>query len=151
MLEPTYFLLSKEHPKNLKRYLISLKLEPRKAQAVYTNIRNYNYPKDVFLTYLTLALGDDDALLSVLGENDQAVQDFAQNAFDPMDGVINYQISSQLKTKRLASKDVWRRHHKKYLSSFDKQHEEDFDDDFDWTDDFEEYAAMTGAFVHEFE
>ncbi|KYK30233.1 MAG: hypothetical protein AYK23_01345 [Candidatus Proteinoplasmatales archaeon SG8-5] len=151
MLEPTYFLLPKEHPKNLERYLISLKLEPRKAQAVYTNIRNYNYPQNVFLTYLTLALGDDDALLSILAEDAKAVQAFAQNAFDPMDGVINYQISTQLKTKRLAPKEVWRRHHKKYVSSFDKQHEEDFDDDFDWTDDFEEYAALTGAFVHEFE
>ena len=89
--------------------------------------------------------------ITPLEKTPKAVQDFAQNAFDPMDGVINYQISTQLKTKRLASKEVWRRHHKKYVSSFDKQHEEDFDDDFDWTDDFEEYAALTGAFVHEFE
>ena len=89
--------------------------------------------------------------ISVLAESEKAAQDFAQNAFDPMDGAINYQISTQLKTKRLASKEVWRRHHKKYISSFDKQHEEDFDDEYDWTDDFEEYAALTGAFVHEFD
>jgi hypothetical protein len=151
MLEPTYFLLPKEHPKNLKRYLISLRMEPRKAHAIYTNIRNYKYPKNMFLTYLTFTLGDDDVLLSVLAEDDKAVQEFTQNAFDPMDGVINYNISTQLQTKRLASKEVWRRHRNKFLSRFDKEHGEDFDDEFDWTDDFDEYAALTGAFVHEFD
>jgi hypothetical protein len=151
MLEPTYFLMPKAHPKDLERYLISLVVEPRKAQTIHSNIVNYEFPEKVFLTYLTFSLGEDDVLLSILAENRKSAQAFAQNAFDTMDGVINYQISNQLRTKRLASKEVWRRHQSKYLSSFNKEHEQDYDDDFDWTDDFEEYAAMMGAFVHEFE
>jgi hypothetical protein len=151
LLEPVYFLMPKEHPKNLERYLVSLSVEPRKALEIHANIVHCEFPKNVFLTYLTFSLGDDDILLSILAESSESARDFVENAFDKMDGVVKYTISNQLKTKRLVSKDAWRRHRSKFLSSFDKAHEQDYDDDYDWTDDFEEYAALTGAFVHEFD
>jgi len=149
MLEPTYFLLKKEHPKDLDRYLLSLRVEPRMTQTIRSKIIGIDYPSNVFLTYLTFTLGDDDVLLSVLTDNRESVQKFAHNTFDKMDGILSYDISNQLKTRRLTSQTRWKQHQNKFLSSYDKEYKKDYDD-YDWTNDFYEYAALTGAFVHEF-
>jgi DNA-binding Lrp family transcriptional regulator len=150
MLEPTYFLIPKDHPDDLERYLIRLRVEARKAETIHANIVNYDFPKNVYLTYLTFSLGDDDILLSVLAESRESAQRFAKKAFDKMDGVSYYYFSTQLKTRRLTSKATWKKHQERYLSSYDAQHKEEYVD-YDWANDFYEYAAMTGAFVHELE
>ncbi len=149
MLEPTYFLLKKEHPKDLDRYLISLRVDPKATQTIRSRIIGLNFPDNVFLTYLTFTLGDDDVLLSVLTDSSETVQAFTKDTFDQMDGILSYEISNQLKTRRLTSKARWTQHQNKFLSSHDKEYKKDYDD-YDWTNDFYEHAAMTGAFVHEF-
>lgn len=151
MLEPTYFLMPKEHPKDLDRYLISLRVSPASTQSVRSKIIGYPFPKNVYLTYLTFTLGDDDILLSLLADSRDSVLAFVKGAFDNALEVKSWKISNQLKTKRLAPKDVWKKHRDKFLSSYDKEHQIDYDDEFDWTDDFDEYAKMTGAFSHELE
>ncbi|MBI5001296.1 MAG: hypothetical protein HZB92_07220 [Euryarchaeota archaeon] len=149
LLEPTYFLLPKGHPRDLERYLISLRAEPKSYQAIRSKIVCYDYPDNVFLSYLAYSLGEDDILLSVLTDSKKSVMAFAKEAFDRMDGVRSYEISNQLKTKRLASETAWKQHHEKFLSSYDRQHRGDYDTDYDWSNNFYEYAAMSGAFVHE--
>lgn len=149
MLEPTYFLLKKEHPKDLDRYLISIRVNPKATQTIRSRIIGLKFPDNVFLTYLTFTLGDDDVLLSVLTDSSETVQAFAKDTFDRMDGILSYDISNQLKTRRLTSKARWTQHQNKFLSSYDKEYKKDYDD-YDWTNDFYEHAAMTGAFVHEF-
>ncbi len=151
MLAPTYFLMPKDHPKNLERYLVTLRTDPSKTRSVRSKIIGATFPKASFLTYLTYSLGQDDILLSILTESHKSVQELTKSIFGNMDGVQSYEISNQLKTKRLTSKTNWRRHQRKFLSSFDKEYTKEYDLDYDWTDDFQEYAAMTGAFVHEFE
>jgi hypothetical protein len=150
MLEPTYFLMPKKHPKNLERYLISLRVEPRKAQNIHSSIVDHDFPENVFLTYLTFTLGDDDILLSILAESHDSAHNFVKNTFGTMEGVNYYSISNQLKTMRLTSVMKWKRHQHKFLSGYDKRHKKEYAD-YDWTNDFSEYAAMTGAFVHELE
>lgn len=151
LLQPTYFLLPKEHPKTLERYLISLQVDPSMYQTVHSNIVGYDFPGNIFMTYLSYSLGEDDILLSVLTESRKDCQGFAKNAFDRMPGVISCNISNQLKTMRLTSKTKWKQHQGKFLSSYDKQHRKDFDTRYDWTVDFHDYALMTGAFKMELE
>jgi len=151
MLEPTYFLLPKNHPKNLERYLVTLRVNPIKAQEIRSTIVREKFPDNVFATYLTFSLGDDDILMSVLSDSRDAVQALVKNLFGEMDGVESYDISNQLKTKRLTSLETWKKHQNKFLSSHDKEFKKDLDDSYDWTNDFYEHAAITGAFVREFD
>lgn len=151
MMNPTYFLMPKEHPRNLERFLISLRVMPGDIQTIRSKIIAYDFPDNVFLTYLTFTLGEDDILLSILSDSQKSAQEFAKKAFDKMDGIVSYDISNQLKTMRLTTTKKWKNHQGRFLSSYDKQHKKDFDSRFDWTDDFDTYAAMTGAFTHELE
>ena len=149
MMNPTYFLLPRQHPQNLERFLISLRVKPGDIQLIRSRIIAYDFPDNVFMTYLTFTLGDDDILLSILTDSQKSAQAFVKDAFDRMDGIVSYDISNLLKTRRLTDRKKWKNHQSRFLSSYDKQHKNEFDSRFDWTNDFDTYAAMTGAFTHE--
>ncbi len=149
MLEPTYFLLPKEHPKDLNRYLLSLEVDPQYYQPLRSKMTSQRYPDNVFLTYLAYSLGEDDLLLSILTDTQKTAAKFAKDTFDDMEGVRAYEVSNQLKTLRLASKEKWKEHQEKFLSSFDKEHSGEYDAEYDWMVDFQEHALMTGAFRRE--
>ena len=149
MVEPTYFLTPKEHPKNLERHLISLRVDCSVYQSVRSKIISFDYPDNVFLTYLAFTFGDEDLLLSILTDSQDSARAFAKKAFDQMEGVRSYSISNQLKTRRLTSKSRWKQHQGKFLSSYDKQHRKDYDNRYDWTDD--SYLTMSGAFSRDME
>jgi len=151
LLEPTYFLLPKDHPRELYRFLFSIRGEPNRYQTIRSNIISAAFPDNLYLTYLSYSLGEDDILLSVLTDSRKTAQRFGRSLFEGMDGVESYDISNQLRTKRLTSKERWKRHQNRFLSSHDRQHRRDFDPKYDWTEDFKTYAAMTGAFVDELE
>ncbi len=147
MLEPCYYLMPKKHPENLERYLINIQVEPNLFQQVRSKIVSHNNPDNVFLSYIGYVLsGDDDIILSILADSQKTARTFAKEVFEQMEGVHTYDISNQLKTRRLASKSRWKQHQGKYLSSYDKQHRKDYDRRFDWTDDYYEYALMSGAY-----
>ncbi len=151
LLQPTYFLLPKDHPSDLYRYLVSIRGDPSQYQAIRSKFITHGLKENVFPTYLSFSLGQDDILLSLLTDSRKSAQTFAKDVFDSMDGVVSYDISNQLQTKRLASKERWKRHLNKYLSSYDKAHRKEYDSRYDWTDDFKTFAAMTGAFLDELE
>ncbi|MBA3044839.1 MAG: hypothetical protein KKH41_02605 [Candidatus Thermoplasmatota archaeon] len=151
MMDPTYYLLPKEHPKDLERFLISLKVNPGEILDIESHITSLDFPKNVFMTYMTFTLGEDDILVSILTDNQKAAQKFAKDSFDKMIGVRSYEVSNQLKTKRLTTLKKWKQHQNRYLSSYDKQFSKDLDGSYDWTNDFDEYATMTGAFPRDLE
>ena len=151
MMNSTYFLMPKDHPRNLERFLISLRVIPGDIQSIRSKIIAYNFPDNVFMTYLTFTLGEDDILLSILTDSQKSAQTFTKDAFEKMEGIVSYEISNQLKTMRLTSQKKWKNHQSRFLSSYDKQHKGEFDNKFDWTDDFDEYAIMTGAFPRDLE
>ena len=140
-------MMPKQHPADLFRFLVSMRVTPKQYQSVRSRITGINYPDNVYLTYVSYTLGDDDLLVSVLAESRKAARNFAKLAFDGMDSVTSYDISNQLATKRLASPEQWQKHMNRFMSNFDKHHKKDFDKKFDWTDEFKEDAAMSGAFV----
>ncbi len=151
MVEPTYFLLPKKHPRNLQRYLVSIRAEPTKFHSIYSQLISYSYPSPMFLTYITYTLGDDDILLSILTDCYERIEEVTKKAFTLIDGVKSYDVSSQVRTKRLTSKRRWEEHLSHFLSSYDRMHEREFDRSFEWPEDFYERAALTGAFRHDLE
>jgi DNA-binding Lrp family transcriptional regulator len=154
LMDPTYFLMPKVHPKKLERYLITLRVGPGLIQQIRTNILGLDLPKNVFVTYLSYSLGVDDIHMSILAESRRAAQQMVKKAFDNMPGVESYDLSNQLRTIRLASKDRWKRHRDRFLSNYDKDHKAEYDTRYDWTDwsdDFEQFALMTGAFQRDME
>ncbi len=151
MLEPTYFLMPKSHPTNLERYLISLRVDPSRFPQIRSNIIGFEFPDSVFLTYLSYVFGIDDIMLSILTDSRQSARDFAKDAFNQIEDIQSYKITNQLKTKRLTSGRRWKQHQLRYLSSYDRQHREDYDKGFDWTNDLYEYALMSGEYHSDME
>ena len=151
LIEPTYFLLPKEHSSELYRFLFSLRIEPGSYQTARARIVGAELPPNFHFTYLSYSLGQDDLLLSVLADSRKAAQNFGRTVLDDIPGVESYDISNQLRTMRLTSKETWKRHQERFLSSHDRQHRREYDPRYDWTDDFKSYAAITGAFIDELE
>ena len=149
--EPTYFLMPKEHPEDLHRFLISLRTIPTQYIPIRSKIISSDFPHNLYMTYLSFSLGEDDILLSVLAESRKAVQQFCMEVFDPLPEITSYDISNQLRTKRLATMEQWKKHQGRFLSSYDRQHKKDYDQSYDWTNDFNEYAMMMGAFSRDLE
>jgi len=151
LLSPTYFMLPKDHPSDLYRYLISIRGDPSHYQAIMSALVAQGIRENVFPTYLSFTLGEDDMLLSVLTDSRRTVRKFSQEVFDKMDGIVSYDVSNQLRTKRLTTKERWKKHQNKFMSTHDKLYRKEFDGRYDWTDDFKTFAAMTGAFLDELE
>ncbi|MEM2870189.1 MAG: Lrp/AsnC ligand binding domain-containing protein [Thermoplasmata archaeon] len=151
MVEPTYFLLPKKHPKNLKRYLVSIRTDPRHYQSIYSQLISYPYPPSTYLTYITYTLGDDDILLSILTDRYETAEELTKKVAVQIEGIKSYDLSSQVKTKRLTSRRRWEEHLSLFLSSYDKIHQRELDRNYQWPEDFYEHAALTGAFKHDLE
>jgi len=128
-----YFLMPKDVPENLERYLISLKVNPSRYQEVYNKILRLQNHKDVCLTYLSYSLGKDDILMSILTENRKRAENFADKKLLSITGVLSYGVSNQLRTIRLTSEKKWRAYRNRHLSSFDKEHRDLMDKGYDWT------------------
>ena len=143
--------MPKSHPKDMERYLITLQVDPTMLRSMRTKIIGYDFPNNVFLTYTAYLLGEDDIMLSVLTDSEKSAHEFAKKAFGKMEGLRSYNISRLSKTKRLTSKQTWKRHQGKFLSSYDQQHRKEYDARYDWTEEMYEYAAMSGAFHEDME
>jgi len=144
LLKPMYFLVPKDAPEKLERYLISIRVEPAFYQDVYKTLVTLDYPENVFLSYISYSLGSDDILLSLLTRSKDDVELFAEQCIDTVQGITSYNISSQLRTVRLTSKKVWLSHRNKHLSSYHVAHSNELNRKYDWTE-WENYLAEQGG------
>ena len=83
-------------------------------------------------------------LISVISDSKESVKKFVGNQILSLEGIRKTSISQVIKSKRLTSKETWQEHVERHLYKGLKM--EDFDKDYDW----EDYAALSGAFVKEF-
>jgi len=132
LLSPTYFMLPAGHPEDLHRFLVSLKVCPKDYQTVRSQIVSTALPENTYITYLSYSMGDDDLLFSMLAESRKAAQAFVDKNIGELKGVSRFDISKQVKTSLLATKPTWRKHQRKFLSDFDKEHIEEYDRKYDW-------------------
>ena len=85
--------------------------------------------------------------MSVAADNEVTVNNFVKQHIRALDGVTQSSYYPVYRAKRFAPLEKLVEEQKKHLDKKTwKRKKEEFDLDFDWIENFEEYAKLTGAF-----
>jgi len=147
LMKPVFFPIPKKKPEGIQRYLIRIYAHPKYYKKVYDYLINYNYPFNLFPIYISYSLGDEDIIMNVAADHKETVNRFVKEHIRSLDGVDQSSFYPVFKAKRFAPLEKLIEEQKKHLDEKAwKRKKEDFDLDFDWVENFEEYAKLTGAF-----
>jgi hypothetical protein len=147
LMKPVFFAIPKKKPENIQRYVIRVYAHPKYYKKVYDYLLDYPYPFNLFPIYISYSLGDEDIIMSVVADNEITVNNFVKQHIRGLDGVSQSMYYPVYRRKRFAPLEKLIEEQKKYLDERTwKRKKEEFDLDFDWIEDFEEYAKLTGAF-----
>ena len=147
LMKPIFFPIPKKKPENIQRYLVRIYAHPKYYKKVYEYLNNYKYPFNLFPIYISYSLGDEDIIMSVGADTKETVNKFVREHIRSLDGVDQSSFHPVFRAKRFASLEKLIEEQKKHLNEKSwKMKKENFDLDFDWVENFEEYAQITGAF-----
>jgi DNA-binding Lrp family transcriptional regulator len=146
-MKPVFFPIPKKKPENVQRFIIRIYTHPRNYRGIYNYLTDYKYPFNIFPIYVSYSLGDEDIVMNIAADSRQTVNNFLREKIRTMDGVDSASFYPVVKAKRFAPLEKLIEEQKKYLTKKGKGFsEKDTDRKFDWVEDFEEYALLTGAF-----
>jgi hypothetical protein len=146
-MKPVFFPIPKKKPENIQRYIIRIYAHPKNYKVIYDYLINYKYPFNMFPIYISYSLGDEDIVMNIAADSKETVNNFLREKIRIMDGVDSSFFYPVVKSKRFASLADLIKIQKEHLSeSAKKMPESEKDLDFDWVEDFEQYALLTGAF-----
>jgi hypothetical protein len=152
LMKPVFFPIPKEKPENIQRFVIRIYTHPKNYKNIYNYLINYNYPFNLFPIYVSYSLGDEDLVMSVGADSSETVNTFLKEKIRTLDGVDSSTFYPVVKVKRFAPLAKLVEEQQKHLAEKAKgTPESDIDKDFDWVEDFEEYALLTGAFPRDLE
>ncbi len=147
LMKPVFFPIPKEKPDNIQRYVIRIYTHPKNYGEIYNYLIDYNYPFNLFPIYVSYSLGDEDIIMNVAADSDVTVNNFLREKIRTMDGVDSSSFYPVVKAKRFAPLSKLIEQQKKYLAERAKKTSEgEIDKEFDWVEDFEHHAMLTGAF-----
>jgi len=147
LMKPVFFPIPKEKPDNIQRYVIRIYTHPKNYGEIYNYLIDYNYPFNLFPIYISYSLGDEDIIMNVAADSDVTVNNFLREKIRTMDGVDSSSFYPVVKAKRFAPLSKLIEQQKKYLTERAKKtSESETDKEFDWVEDFEHHAMLTGAF-----
>ncbi len=147
LMKPIFFPIPKKKPVNIQRYIIRIYTHPRNYKSIYEYLLNYNYPFNLFPIYISYSLGDEDIVMNIASDSLQTVNRFVKDNIRSLEGADSVLFYPVVKAKRFASLEKLIEEQKKHLSAKAKKiPESEIDKDFDWVENFEEYAMLTGAF-----
>ncbi len=147
LMKPVFFPIPKEKPDNIQRYVIRIYTHPKNYGEIYNYLIDYNYPFNLFPIYVSYSLGDEDIIMNVAADSDVTVNNFLREKIRTMDGVDSSSFYPVVKAKRFAPLSKLIEQQKKYLTERAKKtSESETDKEFDWVEDFEHHAMLTGAF-----
>ena len=147
LMKPVFFPIPKEKPDNIQRYVIRIYTHPKNYGEIYNYLIDYNYPFNLFPIYISYSLGDEDIIMNVAADSDVTVNNFLREKIRTMDGVDSSSFYPVVKAKRFAPLSKLIEQQKKYLAGKAKKtSESETDKEFDWVEDFEHHAMLTGAF-----
>ena len=147
LMKPVFFAIPKKKPENIQRYVIRVYAHPRFYKKIYNYLLDYSYPFNIFPIYISYSLGDEDIIMSVAADSEATVNKFVKENIRALDGVNQSSYYPVYRSKRFAPLAKLIEEQKKHLDKkVLKRKKEDFDLDFDWVENFEEYAKLTGAF-----
>lgn len=147
LMKPVFFPIPKKKPDDIKRFVIRVYAHPKDYKNIYNSLVNYNYPFNLFPIYTSYSLGDEDIIMSVAADHKETVNRFVREYIRTLEGVDQASFHPVFKAKRFASLEKLIEEQKKHLDTKAwERKKEDFDLDFDWVENFDEYAKLTGAF-----
>jgi hypothetical protein len=152
LMKPVFFPIPKKKPENIQRFVIRIYTHPKNYKGIYNYLVNYNYPFNMFPIYVSYSLGDEDIVMNVAADHAETVNNFLKEHIRTLDGVDSSTFYPVVKAKRFAPLEKLIETQKEHLVDRAKQMPEgETDQDFDWVEDFEEYAMLTGAFPRDLE
>jgi len=147
LMQPVFFPIPKKKPENIQRYVIRIYSQPCDYKKVYNALIDHKYPFNLFPIYVSYSLGDEDIIMSVAADAKETVKKFLREYIRPMDGVDQAMFYPVFRAKRFASLEKLIEEQKEHLDKKAwKKSKDEYDLDFDWVENFEEYARLTGAF-----
>ena len=147
LMKPVFFPIPKKKPENIQRYIIRIYAHPRNYKRIYDYLVGYNYPFNLFPIYISYSLGDEDIIMSIAADHRETVNRFLKEHIRALDGVEQSSFYPVHRAKRFAPLEKLIEEQKKYFDEKTlKKSKDEFDLDFDWVENFEEYARLTGAF-----
>ena len=147
LMKPVFFPIPKKKPENIQRYIIRIYAHPRNYKRIYDYLVGYNYPFNLFPIYISYSLGDEDIIMSIAADHQETVNRFLKEHIRALDGVEQSSFYPVHRAKRFAPLEKLIEEQKKYFDEKTlKKSKDEFDLDFDWVENFEEYARLTGAF-----
>lgn len=152
LMKPVFFHIPKKRPENIQRFIIRIYTHPKNYKTIYNYLIDYKYPFNLFPIYVSYSLGDEDIVMNVGADSSQTVNNFLKEKIRTMDGVDSASFYPVVKAKRFASLEKLIEEQKKHLTERSKGLAiGETDERFDWVEDFEEYALLTGAFPRDLE
>ena len=146
LMKPIFFPIPKKKPENIQRFVIRIYTHPRNYKVIYNYLINYKYPFNLFPIYVSYSLGDEDIVMNIAADSAQTVNNFLREKIRTMDGVDSSSFYPVVKAKRFVSLEKLIETQRKHLGEKAKQiPESEMDKEFDWVENFEEYAMLTGA------
>lgn len=144
LMNPVFFPIPKKKPDTIKRFLIRIYAHPKYYKKVYDSLVNYSYPFNIFPIYVSYSLGDEDIIMSIGADHKETVNRFVKQHIRTLDGVDQSSFYPVFKAKRFTPLEKLIKEQKKY--SIKELPGKETDETFDWVENFEEYAKLTGAF-----
>jgi hypothetical protein len=147
LMKPVFFPIPKNKPENIQRYIIRIYTHPKNYKPIYNYLINHKYPFNMFPIYVSYSLGDEDLVVSLAADSNQTVNNFLREKIRTMDGVDSSSIYPVIKAKRFAPLAKLIEEQQRHLAERAKKiPESETDKEFDWVEDFEYHAMLTGAF-----
>jgi DNA-binding Lrp family transcriptional regulator len=147
LMKPVFFPIPKKKPENIQRFIIRIYTHPKNYKTIYNYLIDHKYPFNIFPIYVSYSFGDEDIVLNIAADSRETVNNFLREKIRTMDGVDSASFYPVVKAKRFAPLEKLIEEQKKYLASKSKRLPDgETDKMFDWVEDFEQYALLTGAF-----
>jgi hypothetical protein len=142
LVKPVFFAIPKDRPQTVQRYLLRLFAHPRTYKKTYDYLVGFNYPKNIFPIYISYSLGDEDILMNLGADSEETVRGFVKEHIRGLDGVDQATLHPVYRAKRFATLDTLLQQQKKYMGG---RPSKTADPRFDWVQDFEQFALLSGA------
>jgi DNA-binding Lrp family transcriptional regulator len=147
LMKPIFFPIPKKKPEIIHRYLIRIYAHPKYYKKIYDYLANYNYPFNLFPIYISYSMGDEDIIMNIAADSGETVNKFLKEHIRNLDGVDQSSFYPVFKSKRFAPlKDLIEKQKQLLAERAKKKPEGEVDLYFDWIENFEQYAKLTGAF-----
>lgn len=147
LMKPVFFPIPKKRPATIHRYIIRVYTHPRNYKSIYEYLLNYKYSINLFPIYISYSLGDEDIVMNVAADSPQTLNQFVREKLRTLEGadtVLSYPV---VKAKRFAPLQKLIEQQEEHFTDKAKEMDKsEIDKEFDWIEDFEEYAMLTGAF-----